>query len=116
MHVAMTASDYTSRTLKSVGCRKDLLYQGFQPVSSCFTDYVSFENQADLWRRSRDIWHECVTAHNRTVVLMPYKIPMQTMRAFPPLELTKAFGKENTAKDTTEEDKTCSSQTNHSFD
>ena len=39
-------------------------------------------------------------------VLMPYKIPMQTTRAFPPLQFTKAFGKKNTAKDTTEQDET----------
>lgn len=59
-----------------------------------------------------------VSLHTRKqlLVLMPYKIPVQMTRAFPSLELTKAFGKKNTAKDTTEKDETCSSQTNHSFD
>lgn len=49
-------------------------------------------------------------------VLILYKIPEQMMRTFPPLEFTKTFGKKNTAKDTTEQDQTRSSQINRNFD
>lgn len=49
-------------------------------------------------------------------VLILYKIPVQMMRAFPPLEFTKTFWKKNTAKDTTKQDQTYRSQINHNFD
>lgn len=97
--VSVTASDYTSGMLQSVGFRKCLLYQGFQPILPA-PQIMGHLRTKEICRDEAEKIGINMSLHTREqlFVLILYKILVQMMRPFPLLEFTKTFGKKNTAK------------------
>lgn len=103
--------------LQSVGFRKGLLYQGFQPILPA-PQIMGHLRTKEIGGDEAEKFGINVSLHMREqlFVLILYKIPVQMRRVLPPLEFIKVFGKKNTVKDTTEQNQACGNQINHNFD